>query len=203
MIELMRDLDYEPGEVLFHGGTIASHLYFVVDGRVELRSEGEEPWVFGEVSVLGIVDAMRERPYGRTAVAVRPTHVIAQAFTDYMDVLEDNFDLALQTLRLAVTQNEQLEEGLKEHLRKAGNAGSRAYGSALGSGDESTLARLLSLRATPTFAGSPVQALARLAHLAGVNRVAAGTRLFAAGERIDVIYVLTHGRVEEGSPGRE
>ena len=91
---LMRDEYFEPGQVMYERGHPAQHIYFVVSGRVELASEEGDAWVLENESVVGLLDASRERDYSRTATAKAFTHAIVLNFADYLDVLEQNFDYA-------------------------------------------------------------------------------------------------------------
>ena len=105
---LMQDEYYEKGTTLFTRGSPAIRIYFIVSGHVEMVREGVEPWVLENESMIGILDASRGRPYSRTAIAKRPTHAISLLFSDYLEVMEDNFDHTLKTMKMASMRSNEI-----------------------------------------------------------------------------------------------
>ncbi len=194
---VMRDVRFQPGAVLYRMGEPAAELFFIVDGLVELQDEEGKSAEFDKNSMVGILDAATDGVYSRTAVALRRTHCLALRFSDYIDVLEDNFEQALQMISTTSKQNNDLALQLGgEHVftcldRVAPQPLTHLQpGQTLGA-----MSRLLALRATPMFSRAPIQSLARLAQLAKPRQVPAHESVFEAGQPSRELQVLVDGRV--------
>jgi CRP-like cAMP-binding protein len=102
MTSAVDEEDVEPGKRLFARGEQPEFIFFVRDGRVRLEREGSNPWVFEGRSVIGVFDALLERPHARTAVADTPLHVLKVRIEHWLDLLEDSFGLARAALANSV-----------------------------------------------------------------------------------------------------
>lgn len=208
LINAMRDHTLPAGEVIYLQGEPATHIYFIVSGAVELSraedSGADAAWVLGDESVVGIIDALQERSYSRTARALRETQLIALEFSDYLDVLEDNFEYARQLLTAsAMGSNELLLELGGNHVFATTNApiGIKPSGPYC-SKELNTMERLFALKSTPVFERAPVQALASLAHLATCKAFAGGESIFSIEEPTSEIYILVSGTAVLSLPNR-
>ena len=96
----LRDVFFPAGSELYRQGDAAENLYFLIRGEVSLETDGEEPWLFGPQSMLGVLDASLGRPHSRTAKVQRDVAALTMAFRDYVDVMEDHFDFTKNSLEL-------------------------------------------------------------------------------------------------------
>jgi CRP-like cAMP-binding protein len=202
---LMRDVVFEPGEVIYEEKEPASDLYFIVSGEVELRLGDERPWELGEQSMIGIIDAALDRAYSRTAVAREVTHALALRYVDYMDAMEEDINYALELISSGAARSDEMAAGLGgKHLFAEMHGPSGADPPLQEASDKvSPMARLSALRSTPLFARAPVQALASVAQLARVKHYEEGARIFSIGDAPDVVHVLVRGsvRLSRMTPG--
>jgi CRP-like cAMP-binding protein len=118
------EVRFEPGTVLWSEGFSSRGIFLVVSGLVHAASPrfGFEMGV-GAGQPLGIVEALAQIPRWYEATVVEPTVVLTGDVESFVDVLEDNFEmamdylavvarwlLALTKLRVAREGSESLEE---------------------------------------------------------------------------------------------
>ena len=195
-----RDAHLDRGDVLFEAGESPERLYFLASGRIRLEGPrgGSASGVASLVdagSLIGMLDASIPRRRTRTATALEPTHVLALDFVDYLDILEDNFGFAVDTLRAAAESYCSLADRFDsavvfERPEALPNA---PAGAQLGELD--VVERILALQHVGLLRGAPAQALVQLAHLAEVNRWNPGDMLFAGGEPVTDARIVVCGLV--------
>jgi len=118
------EVHFDPGTVLWSEGYSARGIFLIVSGMVKAASPrfGFEMQV-GAGQPLGIVEAFAQMPRWYEATVVEPTVVLTGDVETFVDVLEDNFEmamdylavvarwlLALSNLRVAREGPESLEE---------------------------------------------------------------------------------------------
>lgn len=194
----MNDVFFEPGEVLYSAGEQADSIFFVASGTVRLEAEGQEPWVFQDDAMIGILDAALGRPYARTAVAVTETQALVMAFEDFLEILEEHFAFAMLTLKLnlgmlfelarKLAPDEIFPKGIYQTSSVAGHPG-------IFQRELNPVERLLVLRQTPLFERAPVQALSSLGRLAHDRVFAKGESVYRIGDATDRLYVIVAGQV--------
>jgi CRP-like cAMP-binding protein len=95
----MTEVRFEPGTVLWSEGYSARGVFLVVSGRVTARSPrfGFEMQV-GPGQPLGILEAFAQVPRWYEATIVEPTVALSGDVETFVDVLEDNFEMAMDYL---------------------------------------------------------------------------------------------------------
>jgi CRP-like cAMP-binding protein len=190
----MVDVHLRAGEVLYREGEPTNEHWFVVYGEMKLEAKGVPPWVLGERSLIGTIDLTLDRARSRTATATRDTHLLCMPASDWLDVLEDNFEMLLRGV-------EGLAEGVHELRLALGDfetehGGQRnAYTRAPANGRLALLDRMFLLRGVPLFAEAEVQALINLAENAHEAEAAAGELVVTRGEPNDSMIVVVSGEV--------
>lgn len=187
-----RDTHLDRGAVLFEAGQPPERLHFVATGRIQLESVDGVAATADAGSLLGMIDASIPRPRMRTATALEPTHVLTLDFVDYLDILEDNFGFAVDTLR----------SGAESYCTLAARLGTAAVleppedSAPVSEGSElDVVERILVLQHVGLFRGAPAQALVQLAHSAEVKRWRAGDILFAGGDAVTEARIVASGSV--------
>ena len=103
-IELLEDVDYPTGQVIFSQGDPPDRFLFLTEGRVAIESEGQKALEFSGFAVVGVVDAVLDRPRVRQCRALEPSKALAIRTVDWFDMLEDNAEIARAATRNFATQ---------------------------------------------------------------------------------------------------
>jgi CRP-like cAMP-binding protein len=109
---LFEEEEVEAGRRIFAAGEPVELIYFMREGRVQLSREGVPPWVFEGRWVLGPGDAVLDRPYPRTAVALTNISLLRIPAEAWLELLEDSFDLARGAIAGTVRGVAELEARL-------------------------------------------------------------------------------------------
>ncbi|HEY6727283.1 MAG TPA: cyclic nucleotide-binding domain-containing protein [Polyangiaceae bacterium] len=190
--QVTRDTHLDRGAVLFEAGQQPERLHFVANGRIQLTGVDGSASTADAGSLLGMIDASIPRVRPWTATALEPTHVLTLDFADYLDILEDNFGFAVDTLRSGA----ESYCVLSERLGAAGPLESPAQPApALRGSELDVVERILVLQHVGLFGGAPAQALVRLAHSAEAKRWRPGDTLFAVGDPITGVRIVANGLV--------
>src|SRR5688572_8341747 len=169
---VMKDTHLVTGEVLFEAGEPPERLHFVASGGIRLDAPEKAPWSVAAGSLLGLLDASIPRPRTRTATATEPTRVLTLDFVDYLDILEDNFGFAVETLRSAARSHSELALQLDSETVFVTPRAPEA--AAIDETSIDAVQRVLVLQKVGLFRSAPAQALVQLAHLATVRAYAEG-----------------------------
>ena len=109
----------QPGDVLFREGATADELFFMVRGGVTLRAAGRPDWPFAGRWVVGTFEALLGGPHRRTALVDVETLVLPVRTEEWLELAEENFELAQGTL-LNMTRS---LAGLWRRVWSSGSAG--------------------------------------------------------------------------------
>jgi CRP-like cAMP-binding protein len=201
MGEAMREVFFPAGTVIYQAGDPSDDIYFVLRGTINLAKEGSASRNLDERSVVGILDAIRERPHDRTATALTDVEALVLRDEDRLELLEDSFEYARETILFSLTGLQELMLELPDMgFAEPGQSGPLPEPDAL-----PMIERVLTLRDVEAFGRASIQALVSLAQLATQTRVPAGETLFRAGEVTGVFFVVARGCIElerSAPPGR-
>ncbi len=109
MTSIVEEEDVPAGKRLFAEGEPPESIFFVREGRVRLERDGTGPWLFEGRTVIGVFDALLDRPHARTAIAETDLHLLKLRVDSWLELLEDSFGLARAALRNSVTTVAGLE----------------------------------------------------------------------------------------------
>src|SRR6185295_8883202 len=90
LAELMRDVAFEAGALIYREGDAADEIYFVLRGTVALFKPGGPRHEYGPGSVIGIFDVEQDKPRARSALAVSDVALLALSSEDRLELLEDS-----------------------------------------------------------------------------------------------------------------
>src|ERR1700722_9127631 len=85
--------DVAAGKRLFARGEQPEYIFFSGGGRLRLDREGRPGWLFEGRTVVGVFDALLDRPHERTAVALTDLHLLKLRVEHWLELLEDSFGL--------------------------------------------------------------------------------------------------------------
>lgn len=198
MVASVRDLYFDPGEVVFRAHEPTRMVFFVVEGDVTMSTadEDEDAWTFGPMSLIGIVDANLNRPHARTARAKTELHVLAIRVEDFYDILEDNFDFARAMLldAMSATWERSLQlDASNVFPHDPSRRPERPWRSVR---KLNPVQRLMVLRGSTFMESAPVQPLVVLCSQTVEQRVQAGQVFLEAGEGLDKLWVVADGHLQ-------
>lgn len=193
----LRDVFFPAGGELYRQGDAAEDLFFLIRGEVSLEADGEEPWVFGPQSMLGVLDASVGRVHSRTAKVRRDVAALTMAFRDYVDVMEDHFDFTKSSLELNCRVMHERSLGLApDQVFEAAREAPPLVAPDAAPEALDLMERVMVLRRCQVFARTSVQALVNLAKHAFAERWQPGDVLFSAGDAAPHLRLVAAGRVD-------
>jgi CRP-like cAMP-binding protein len=109
MTSVIDEEDVAAGKRLFAQGEQPEHIFFTREGRLRLERDGRPAWLFEGRTVVGVFDALLDRPHERTAVALTDLHLLKLRVEHWLELLEDSFGLARAAIGNAVRTVAALE----------------------------------------------------------------------------------------------
>ena len=191
----MRDTVLEPGQVLYQEHDRAGALHFVVSGRLRISRGGGPARDLGAGEMVGLLDATIPRPRSHSAVALDAVRLLTLDVADYLDILEDNFDFAVDTLNAGAREQSALALRLGAEAAYSSTITECKAAAALTLGDLDWVECLLLLRCACLFETASVQALARLARSALVQHWNADAVIVPPRAPVTHLYFVARGRV--------
>lgn len=195
-IELLEDVEAQPGELVFDIGEPPDRFMFLIEGRVTMEAEGQRPWEFAPLAVVGVIDAILERPRTRNARALEPSRFLSIRRTDWFDMLEDNGQIARAAIRNFASQLHGRWRELAPRLRRPSEpppGGSPA--------ELETYDKILVLRRAAFLRSAGMQAIASLATVAETIVLKPRQVLFESGSQEENLYIVARGQLELTADG--
>jgi CRP/FNR family cyclic AMP-dependent transcriptional regulator len=87
VVRLVDEVDVDAGRVLIEEGATGGECFVVVEGRVEVRRDGEPIAEAGPGDVLGELALLDRKPRNASAVAVEPTRLLVLARTEFHSLM--------------------------------------------------------------------------------------------------------------------
>jgi CRP-like cAMP-binding protein len=181
------------GHTLYSSGEPADFIAFIRDGRFEAVAPDAPAWRFEGSWVVGIFDALMERPHTRSIRLSSDAHVLRVPTDAWLELLEDCFELTYSLLLRAVQTTADLEERLEaKHPPAAAVPVDRLTGEVAAL---SLVEKLALLVEVPLLRGAGVQTLTDLAAHAEEHRFATGELLLERGKARDRQLLVVAGEV--------
>ena len=194
-VELLEEVSVAAGQLLFDVGDAPDRFMFLIEGRVAMEREDARSWEFAPLAVLGIIDAMLERPRTRNCRALEPSKLLSLRLTDWFDMLEDNGQVARAAIRNFATQLHGRWQKLAPRLTRNSEPPPAATGASL-----ETYDKILVLRRSPPLRSAGMQAIASLATVAEPLSLKHGEVLFDVGVHDESLYFVVRGTLELTGP---
>jgi len=194
--ELLDDVEAKPGELVFDVGDAPERFLFLTEGKVAMEREGERPWEFVPLAVVGVIDAILERPRTRNCRALEPSRFLSLRTNDWFDMLEDNGQIARAAIRNFATQLHGRWRQLASRLERHSDPPPAAVAAPL-----ETYDKILALRRATFLGSAGMQAIVSLAAVAEQLDLKQGESLFEVGARDGSLFVLVRGAVELTAAG--
>ena len=190
-IELLEDRDLAAGELAFAQGDAPDRFLFLTEGRVALETEGLQAVEFSGFAVVGVVDAVLERPRQRACRALEASKALVIRSADWFDLLEDNAEIARAAIKNFATQLHTLWQRLAPRLPRHSEPPPGIVPSAL-----ETYDKILALRQASFLRRAGMQAIASLAAIAETEVLRAGESLFEIGNTGEDFFIVAAGLIE-------
>jgi CRP-like cAMP-binding protein len=191
----MTDVRVPAGGIIYEKSDPTDYHFFVVEGEVKLEAEGAPPYVFGVHSLIGIFDLLIGRPRSRRAVATKSTQLLRISSSDWLDMMEDNFELTRSAIEGLATDVAELRTTLGEvpgsHEPRARLVKDAGDAKGLGLVD-----RIFAIESVALFADASVQALTNLALVTKETVFEEGDVVFERGVPNDDLVAILSGEVQ-------
>jgi len=191
LVELLEDVELSAGALAFSAGDLPDHFLFLIEGRVALESEGLGSIEFSGISVVGVVDAILDRPRQRACRALEASKALRIRSADWFDLMEDNAEVARAGIRNFATQLHGLWKDLALRLPRHSEPPPGFTPSALDTYD-----KILALRQASFLRRAGMQAIASLATVTETEVLQAGEPLFEVGKGGEDFFVVASGLIE-------
>lgn len=193
---LAKEATFARREILYRAGDRSDCFYALASGAVELAQGDVPPRVVEDPFGLGLLDVLADRPRTITATAVTEVRAMRVRADDYLDLLEEHFELVLTTMG-----------GITRGMHEASLALAPDGGFApvpdppevaldLPPGPLGVVRKIGVFHESAVFRGANMQALVRLAGLAREARFQAGDIVFERGGAAGTFHVVARGIVE-------
>jgi CRP-like cAMP-binding protein len=203
MASVVDEEDVEPGKRLFAQSEQPEYIFFVRDGRIRLERDGSSPWIFQGRSVIGVFDALLDRPHTRTAVADSNLHLLKLRIEHWLDLLEDSFGLSRAALANAVATVAALEA--RHWAAQAQPRGPVVVQTPVVEPPLAFVERVAILMETRLLRGAGIQVLVELAESATELSFQPGDAIFQRGAPRGEVLLVLQGEVvgERSDPAIE
>jgi CRP-like cAMP-binding protein len=191
LIELLEELDLPAGEFAFKEGDAPDRFLFLTEGRVALEVAGMQAIEFSGFAVVGVVDAVLDRPRQRACRAIEPSKALLIRSADWFDLLEDNAEIARAAIKNFASQLHGLWLQLARRLPRHSEPPPGIVPSAL-----ETYDKILALRQASFLRRAGMQAIASLAAVAESEALQSGQTLFEIGNGGEDFFVVAAGLIE-------
>lgn len=190
LADRLREFSIPRGEALFNQGNPTEAIHFIVHGVVS-HGDGRR-FLYRAGEILGFVDTMMDRPHAHTATVVEDAVVLRLAVEDWIDFLEEHFDV----LRSMIAGNLR-GVGWERDIWVASNATTEAL-AAYDEGETMSgtfVRRLLTLRGCGLFHKASIQSLSQLLRRTAAITANPGARL--PTERLSQgLFVVSRGTMD-------
>jgi CRP-like cAMP-binding protein len=191
---LLEETDVAAGRCLFSAGDLAESFYFLRDGRVRLARKGRAPFTVHGPGVVGMFDAILDRPRVDTAVAEQDTQLMRVPTEPWVELLEDSFELTRATVLGAAREVTVLEGKLRS--RGLAPAGAASSPPALASARLGPIDRLAVLMDAPPLRAAGLQTLSDLAASSEEVAFSPGVALFQRAVPRERVFLVIEGEVQ-------
>jgi CRP-like cAMP-binding protein len=109
-----KELKYESGEFIVHKGDRGSYFYLIVDGSVEVRTDGRVLSKLGSGQFFGEMALLGGHPRSADVVALEPSKCLALASGSFKSIVFDHPNMALKLLQESVRRSQMNAQVLNQ-----------------------------------------------------------------------------------------
>jgi CRP-like cAMP-binding protein len=194
MTSVVDEEDVPAGKRLFAEGEPPESIFFIREGRLRLERDGASAWLFEGRTVVGVFDALLDRPHARTAIAETDLHLLKLRVDYWLELLEDSVGLARSALRNSVITVASLE-ARRWAVQEAPRGTVVAPVPHL-SGSLAFVDRLAVLADVQMLRGAGIQVLVELAEMMEEVTFEPGETIFERGSPRGEVLLVLEGEAE-------
>jgi CRP-like cAMP-binding protein len=195
LTQIMTEERVPAGSVLFKAGDSPDYLYLMGQGRVLLTGEGLPSWTYVGRWVIGMFDVILERPRRHTAIVEADAHIAQVRAEEWLDLVEDNFQIVRGAVRGLSSQVSRQYFDLGADVPRQGGEPLPAP-----PGPMSLMERVIAMRLTPILRRATAQTLMDLAAVAEEARLPAGAIVRPRGAPVEFVSIIVEGEVTSSRP---
>jgi CRP-like cAMP-binding protein len=201
LAQLMKEEFQPAGAVLCLDGAPPTKLRLLVEGSVRNEKAGRALGTQRAPGLIGLSGVLGGRPASVRSVAETPLTLLSIDAQDFLDVIEDRFDVFLELRRYYAAHVARLQRwlGVFRTVEPVDTSSFPSPDRPLG-----IVERLLCLQRTHAFHGIPLNVLAQLVRDEHEARASAGDTLWRDGDPGNALLLIVHGRVrcgDDSTPG--
>jgi CRP-like cAMP-binding protein len=194
MTSVVEEEDVDAGKRLYAQGEQPESIFFIREGRLRLERDGASAWLFEGRTVVGVFDALLDRPHPRTAIAETDLHLLKLRVDAWLELLEDSFGLT----RAAVGNSVITVSGVEarrwaEQVEPRGAVVARVPPA---DGPLAFVERLAVLAETPLVRGAGIQVLVELADMMEERTFEPGEPIYERGHWRGEAFLVLQGEAE-------
>ncbi len=110
---IAKEVRYSPGKTILDPAATQDSLYVILDGTVDLASNGNVLHTAKQGEVLGAWALFDSEPLPVKATAVLDAHLLRISRDDFFDLLSDNMEITAGIFSTLVGRFRQLSEAIK------------------------------------------------------------------------------------------
>jgi CRP-like cAMP-binding protein len=194
LTHVLEEEEVPTGDALFSCGEPPEFFYFMREGRVRMTREGGPAWILDGRQVFGMDDAILDRCRTRTAVALDHLKLMRVRMDDWLELLDDSFELARASVITLAQSVASYEQELWTNARVRLPA--LVHPPDVRAQPLTVIERLAVLMDTPLLRGSGVQPLSDLAGACREVFFGPGEPVFARQVPRETIFILLEGEVK-------
>jgi CRP/FNR family cyclic AMP-dependent transcriptional regulator len=112
--KLSKERSYEPGETIVRKGEGGVGFYLILDGAVEIKSDGKTLSKLGPGQFFGEMSVLDNQPRSADVVVVEPTRCLTLSAWSFNAVVSENPKIALRMLQEFVRRLRNTNKALSE-----------------------------------------------------------------------------------------
>lgn len=193
---LAEEVTFQPGAILYRAGEPPVDFYSFLRGTIEVLAPGLPPWILKNQTGVGLLEVLADRPRTATVTAVTRVRAMKIRAVDYLDFLEEHYELALASALRSAKDVHDIS------LTLAPDGGFPQVDVPEGPPSPAPIhpmnlvQKIEVLRDSRALRKANVQALVRLSLLLTEIRRGASEVVFARGEAAGRFYLVAEGVVE-------
>jgi len=111
---IAKEVRYAPGKTILDAASAQDSLFVILDGKVELASNGSVLHTARQGEVLGAWALFDSEPLPVRATASHDVHLLRISRDDFFDLLSDNMEITAAIFSTLVRRFRQITEAIKQ-----------------------------------------------------------------------------------------